>query len=255
MTRSKIPWNRTDLISVFNTILAILIGFWGIGLTYISIKHSDQIASQQQRIKGFDELLLDSKTQSDTLNKAILLLSKQLLILDSQLQLNQKEQKKTNDISESETKENMLSLEYTSQAIAVLLSDGSPDNPQQWDSLKRTLICNKLLVMIDKVLYNPILLDNDSLREWWGSDRNSVEGYLNYSTKEKQMNINENGKLRKGTTGDWNYFMNMMFLGDREFIIGHANKTFQYIVRLKAKKYPGWNNKYNIYKYSDRHKW
>ncbi len=233
----------SDKLALWGIIITFVYGAWGIYLTNKSINKTDILLTRQNSIiKGQTDLINSSSNQIDTLvslNKT----------LNEQLKIYKQIQDGELTSLENQTRENILNLENTSQGIGIMLSDGIPNNPINWDSTKRSRIFEDVLTQIDRLYTNPVLLDNDTLREQWQSEKLSVQTYLNYNSKEERnIDINYDGKLRHGNIEDWKNYLDMLFMADVVVIKGLATKTFFYAIELKKWKYPKWNKKYNIYR-------
>ncbi len=76
--------------------LTCFFGCWGLKLSQASLTLSENVAHQQQEIKGFDTLLNYTRTQIDTLSNLNKLLYRELQILDTQLSISKNNEELSN---------------------------------------------------------------------------------------------------------------------------------------------------------------
>lgn len=197
-----------DWIGLASVVVTLIIGIWGIMLTY-TILHS------QQEIKGFDTLLRNSHSQIDSLANENVLLRKQLMVLDTQLSLNIKVQNEANSISNFTLKSNKGKLRIALEKLLMIIvnSSSKPNHLTEWDSAQRFDFINEVKPILEGELSNPVLLANDSLSQQWANTYDTINEYHlqieltpisiaqfknsgnRYSIKEAESNINENNRV------------------------------------------------------------
>jgi hypothetical protein len=178
LNNEKPFYKRGDFyFSVVLSIVAII-------LTIFTIIQAKQISGQQQQIKGFDALLNYSKIQTDTLNKAIKILSAQLPILAGQLKLNEEQQKMLNLQAGYINDANETKFRLAEYNLRLLI--WSPNRKfltlVDWDSTSRKKFLSSAERIIKNELDNPFLLKTPEIAKKWNELFGKISNYYFVST-------------------------------------------------------------------------
>lgn len=158
--------------------VSVILGIASILLSILALRQEKILSTQQEQIQGFDTLLKNSNIEIDTLGKAVSLLSQQLTVLHTQLQLNEEQQEITNkqdvyanDVNETKFRiaENNLKLLIWEPTTFKLLTDWGQDN--------RTDFLKRVEIIIAGELNNPFLLRNDTLARQWDNTYAKISNY------------------------------------------------------------------------------
>jgi len=172
-------WTKTEVI------LAII----GLLMTWY-------LSRQQQNINGFDTLLRTSKMQVDTLTELNKILSKQLVILDSQLIINQSGQKEANINSANLRKADKLKFQIAVGSLAstitncytdsnyffslinnVSLRQTKNDVKPNWAQKTKNEFVEEAKTILKNEFNNSFLLSNGSLAREWKAAYDTLSHY------------------------------------------------------------------------------
>jgi hypothetical protein len=160
-------------------IISLIFGIATILLSIIAMVQTKTLSNQQKQIKGFDSLLANSKKQTDTLNKAITILSGQLSILASQLKLNEEQLKLLNLQAGYTSDVNETKFRLAEYNLRLLIWSPNPKFPLliDWDSASRKEFLSSVEKIIKNELDNPFLIKSPPLAKQWNEAYGKISNY------------------------------------------------------------------------------
>jgi hypothetical protein len=163
---STAPKSKEELYKKPDFIISIL----GLALAIVAIGQTYVISKQQQEIKGFGELLKNSKDQTDKLTKAVSILTREITILDQQLLISAN----NNRYAEIANRNRLFG---TCKKVSTMLTRSKTLFLYRNDTAflrKKLSALDTLLKLFDEELSNPFLNKNDSLSLYWFSSRENI---------------------------------------------------------------------------------
>ncbi len=194
-------------VSALLAIAAIIIGL-------AALRQDRELSNQAQQIDGFKQLLRNSESQKDTLNKALNVLSNQLKVLSNQLKLNEEEQIQSNQDNEYKRANYEASFRSSAQNLK-LYSFMSMVNPltehiRDWEPERRDSYVLNISEILKQELANPFLLQNPKLAKEWNDVYIKSRTY--FITVKQNILFNEKGNMNEVSDRIFINFMGRIIL-------------------------------------------